>query len=176
MNWMIRLYPAAWQQRYGEEFAVALSHQRASMGLMVDVLGGAVDAWLHPRLYKEIKQGEMTMTNQKENEMNGTNALIKRCAAGGPKLTSREQIIAGIWTAMATLLISAAYVSLRKIYHGIPAVEALGYMAVPGMYLLFLQTAYLRKHSWGTQAATITGILGTLYLIFWGACAIAVRL
>lgn len=193
MKWMIRLYPAAWQQRYGEEFAEALGHQRASVGLMVDVLGGAVDAWFHPGLYKqgfykqgfnehEATQGEITMTIEMANDMNGgnggngANAMIKRCAAGGAKLTQREQIMAAIWTALTTLLLSAAYVALRKIYHGIPAVEALGYMAVPGMYLVYLQVAYLQRYSVRTRAAMITGILGALYLIFWTASAIAVRI
>jgi hypothetical protein len=175
MNWMIRLYPAAWQQRYGEEFAEALSHQRASMGLMVDVLGGAVDAWLHPRLYKEIKQGEMTMTNQMENEMNGANAMamIRRCAVGGPRLSQRDQLVAGIWTAAGMLTLSTLYVVLRRLYHGTPAVEALGYTAMPGVYVLYLQMAYLRNRPLLTQASIVVGVLGTLYLALFAICAVA---
>jgi hypothetical protein len=43
-----RLYPAAWRRRYAEEFAALLEHTRLSPGVVLDILGGALDAWLHP--------------------------------------------------------------------------------------------------------------------------------
>jgi hypothetical protein len=46
MNWLLQLYPARWRERYGEEFQAVLASQRASVGLVLDVLGGAIDA--HP--------------------------------------------------------------------------------------------------------------------------------
>jgi hypothetical protein len=39
MNWLLQLYPARWRERYGEEFGAVLATQRASVGLMFDVLG-----------------------------------------------------------------------------------------------------------------------------------------
>ena len=33
MRWLLRLYPAAWRERYGEEFGAILDSQRASVGL-----------------------------------------------------------------------------------------------------------------------------------------------
>jgi hypothetical protein len=169
MKWLLQFYPAAWRRRYGEEFAAILQGQRLSLGLMVDVFGGAVDAWLHPQLRSqghEITQGEQTMTNE----------MMKRCATGGPKLSRREQILAGIVMAVGALILAAAYVVLRKLYHARPAVEALSYMSMPGMYLLYTQVAYLRRHRVSTQVVTVGGGLALLYLIFWGACEVAVRL
>ena len=50
MRWLLRLYPAAWRQRYGEEFLSLLETERHGLRLYVDVVLGAIDAWLRPQL------------------------------------------------------------------------------------------------------------------------------
>ena len=49
MTWLIRLYPPAWQRRYGRELAELIATQPASFGTAIDLLAGAVDAWLNPQ-------------------------------------------------------------------------------------------------------------------------------
>src|SRR5260370_9602091 len=75
-NWLLPLYPARWRVRYGEEFGAALASQHASVGLVLDVLAGAVDAHLYPQIQnsqsKPIK-GDDTMTLE----------MLQRCAVGG---------------------------------------------------------------------------------------------
>ena len=169
MNWLVRLYPAAWRQRYGQEFASVLESQRPSVGLIVDVLGGAVDAWLHPQIrnpQQEVTGGEATMTNE----------MIMRCTAGGPKLSQRDQVVGSATMMIGALVMATAYVVLTWLYHSRPAVQALGYMAVPGMFQLYANTAYLRRRPISTQIVITGGTLAFIYLIMWGACAVAVRL
>lgn len=165
MKWLMKLYPAAWRERYGEEFAAVLAEQRGSLGMVIDVLGGAADAWLHPQVAKQVSQGEETMTN----------AMIKRCSLGGPKLSSRDQIIVGLWTALGILALAVVYVMARK-SHPSPAVEAINYMAVPGMFILSMQAAYLRRYRASTQAAMIVGGLGGLYLACWAVAEIMAKM
>jgi hypothetical protein len=43
---LVRLYPAAWRARYGEEFEALLEAQRFSVRIVLDVLLGALDAQL----------------------------------------------------------------------------------------------------------------------------------
>ena len=50
MKWLLWLYPGRWRHRYGEEFAALLEGRQYSLTVLVDVLGGALDAWLHPQL------------------------------------------------------------------------------------------------------------------------------
>ena len=50
-------------------------------------------------------------------------------------------------------------VVLRRLYHGTPAVEALGYTATPGVYVLYLQMAYLRNQPLATQALIVVGVI-----------------
>jgi hypothetical protein len=49
VTWLIRLYPAAWRRRYGRELADLLAAQPASFRTAVDLVAGAVDAWLNPQ-------------------------------------------------------------------------------------------------------------------------------
>jgi hypothetical protein len=50
VTWLIRLYPA-WRRRYGRELAELLAAQPASFRTAVDLVAGAVDAWLNPVMF-----------------------------------------------------------------------------------------------------------------------------
>ena len=102
-----------------------------------------------------------------------TDAMMKRCENGGPILSRHDQWIAGFGMLVSTLLLSAAYIVLKKIYHSTPAVEGLGYTIFPAILVFYTQMAYLKKRAASTQALLVSGMLGFLYLIMWGACAIA---
>jgi hypothetical protein len=46
---LLRLYPRAWRERYGEELSAHLAAQRPlRIGVVADLLRGALDAHLHP--------------------------------------------------------------------------------------------------------------------------------
>lgn len=47
---LLALYPRSWRLRYGEEIAAMLGEERLSLGLVVDLILGAIDAHLHPEL------------------------------------------------------------------------------------------------------------------------------
>jgi hypothetical protein len=47
---LLRLYPAAWRQRYGEELEDLLGRQQLTFSLALDLVRGALDAHLHPEL------------------------------------------------------------------------------------------------------------------------------
>lgn len=169
MSWLLRLYPARWRKRYGEEFAAVLAGQRASLGLVFDVLGGAIDAHLHPQIYHSQStrnEGEDTMTNE----------MLQRCAAGGPKLSTRDQKIASMFMIGSALVMAGLYIVLTKIYRTRPAVEALGYASFPVLCLIYTQTAYLRKRPVLTQILVATAGIAAMYLFMFGACVIASKL
>jgi len=153
----------------------------------MDVFAGAVDAWLHPQVVHaqtshpqnhvvehEVAKGEETMTNEATNQM--ANAMIKRCAAGGPKLSQRDQIVGSVTMVVGALVLAVAYIVLTWKYHSAPAVQALGYSAVPAMFQLYAHAAYLRRRPMSTQVVVTGGALAFIYLIMWGACEVAVRL
>jgi hypothetical protein len=49
-RWLVRLYPADWRARFGEEFLDLLESRQLTLRAVVDVLRGALDAHLDPQL------------------------------------------------------------------------------------------------------------------------------
>lgn len=48
MNALLRLYPSSWRARYGEEMVALLDQRGVERRDRLDLLRGALDAWLHP--------------------------------------------------------------------------------------------------------------------------------
>ncbi|TDD21330.1 hypothetical protein [Nonomuraea diastatica] len=46
---VLSLYPNAWRQRYGEEVADLVASRPVRVRTVLDLIGGAADAWLHHR-------------------------------------------------------------------------------------------------------------------------------
>jgi len=168
MKWLLRLYPAEWRKRYGEEFAAVLASQRASLGMAFDVFSGAIDAHLHPQIYNsQSKQNEGdTMTNE----------MLQRCTVGGPKPSKRDKDVASMFMIGSALVMTVAYLVLTKIYRTRPAVEAFGYASFPVISLIYTQTAYLRKRPIFTQILVAAAGVTAMYLFFFGVCVIASKL
>lgn len=172
MNWLLRLYPARWRERYGEEFTAVLASQRASPGLVLDVLGGAVDAHLHPQIQHsdskpiEDRKGDDTMTLE----------MLQRCAAGGPRLSASDRRMASLFMILSALVMAVLYIGLTKIYPAAPAVQALFYASFPSLALIYGQTAYSRKRPWLTQAFVLGGGLSGMYLLMLAVCIIGSKL
>jgi drug/metabolite transporter (DMT)-like permease len=171
MNWLLRLYPARWRERYGEEFGAVLASQRASVGLVLDVLGGAIDAHLYP----QIQQSHSKPIKEKEEDTM-TLLMLQRCSAGGPKLSPRDQRIASLVMIFSGLVMAALYIGLTKIYHSAPAVQALFYASFPALALIYGETAYLRKRPWLTQVFILGGGLSGLYLFMLAVCVVSSKL
>jgi ATP-dependent Clp protease ATP-binding subunit ClpC len=47
-NWILRLYPSAWRRRYQEEMQALLEMHTITIATVLDLLFGAIDAWLDP--------------------------------------------------------------------------------------------------------------------------------
>lgn len=167
MNWLLHLYPMRWRERYGEEFGSVLASQRASAGMVLDVLAGAIDAHLYPQIQnsKPIKE-EDTMTL----------LMLQRCSTGGPTLSPRDQRIASLFMILSALVMAVLYLALAKIYHSAPAVQAVGYSAFPALCLVYGEAAYLRKRPWLTQVFILLGGLSGMYLFMLAVCVIGSRL
>jgi hypothetical protein len=50
VKWLLWLYPPRWRRRYADEFLALVEERGFSVTILFDVLGGALDAWLHPEL------------------------------------------------------------------------------------------------------------------------------
>lgn len=48
MTTLLRLYPGAWRARYGDEMEALLEERRLDRRERLDLIRGALDAWVHP--------------------------------------------------------------------------------------------------------------------------------
>jgi hypothetical protein len=169
MNWLLQLYPARWRERYGEEFGAVLASQRASVGLVLDVLGGAIDAHLYP----QVKNSNSKLIKEEDTM---TLLMLQRCSAGGPKLSPRDQRIASFFMILSALGMAVLYIALTKIYHSTPAVQAVGYASFPALCLVYGEAAFLRKRPWLTQAFILGGGISGMYLFMLAVCVMGSKL
>jgi hypothetical protein len=168
MRWLLRLYPAAWRERYGEEFSEVLAGQRASIGLVLDVIAGAIDAHMYPQIQQsdlQHAQGGDTMTF----------AMLQRCSVGGPKLSPSERKVASRLAIFSALGMAILYLVLTKIYRGAPAVQAVLYTSICSGFA-YEQFAYLRTRPRSVRALILISEVATVYLFMLGVCVIANRL
>ena len=158
MKWLLLLYPGAWRARYGEEFAAVLAGQRISAGLVLDVIGGAIDAHLYPQI-------QHSQTTQTQGGDRMTRSMLLRCAGGGPTLSPTEQRTASRLAIFGALGMATLYLILTKLYHGAPAVQAFFYTSVCSGFT-YEQMFYLRTRPQLTKILILTGELLAMYVFF----------
>jgi hypothetical protein len=49
MKWLLGVYPRAWQRRYRKEVEAHLLSEPRNLRTALDLIAGAIDAWLNPR-------------------------------------------------------------------------------------------------------------------------------
>ena len=55
-DWLLRCYPRTWRDRYEDEFRAMLEQIPVSLPVLFDLLRGALDAHLHPRLVASVSR------------------------------------------------------------------------------------------------------------------------
>jgi hypothetical protein len=87
-TWLLRLYPATWRARYGEEFTELLHARPPSPRDRFDILRGAVDARLNPQL---------------------TDGPVSRIPTAADRLLALAGVLAGtLFTVWATIITVAS--------------------------------------------------------------------
>ena len=148
-RWLVRLYPRAWRERYGEEMSAMLEQMRLTPAAIIDLVAGAIDARVAPH---RIPASQTASGIDKEKAM-FTN-IMKRCAAG-PALSTRDQAIGAAVMLGSSLIFAIAYVLAARRYPGNELVDAFGIMAFPAALLLSMPFTYVSGHSRITQAIIV---------------------
>jgi hypothetical protein len=159
MTWLLRLYPPGWRRRYGAELGALVAAQSFSIGAAIDLLAGAVDAWLHPEL--------ITPTDADSNEE--ATMVVKlmqlKCAGGSPDVAASDSLKSAAMNIGGTLILVLPWLWAVRQYHGNGYVMVLAPMTYILPFLLSLRYTSLRGRSGRTQAVFVTG-LGTLLAAF----------
>ena len=169
MIWLLKLYPPRWRRRYGAELADFVAAQRFSIRGALDLLAGAVDAWLNPQL------------TPLASEMTGGVSMVARlmhleCAGYATHITGSDRrrnaaINIGGTLALALLWLALVWLSKSRGFSGQAYLLAAAPMTYLLPYLIGLRHTTLKGRSSLAQAIVIGSLsatmLGILMLATW---------
>lgn len=106
---LLRLYPRAWRERYGDEFLATAGAGRLSVQQVIDIASGAIDAWLSSDV-RNATRAISTATN------GGSTMTVRTmiCRKSDARYTTRDGLIgAGVMLAGTIALLVMAIVLRR---------------------------------------------------------------
>lgn len=167
MTWLLALYPPRWRRRYGGELRALIGAQPFSFQTVVDLVAGAIDAWLEPQKIpmQPAPAGEEGVT------MIGT--MMKLGCAGNARV-AREDVRKSLAVTLGgTLLLTALWMALHVRLGDRTYVDAFSAMAFLVPYLFSMRYTSLKGRSLATQSIFIGGMILLLTLILGAAGWIA---
>ncbi|MEO6214126.1 MAG: hypothetical protein ABIP65_10915 [Vicinamibacterales bacterium] len=164
---LIRLYPRAWRERYGEEMHALLDGQKPSLRTWTDLVAGAIDARVHP-------QRVMAASIPQEGATTMTMVKASWCAQAGVSTQDQRRSAAWMVGGTAGLMIFAIALQLKIGSNSLS--ESLIYAGFPASLMLSSECTYLRRYS--QSARRVISIGGAIFvvLVVWAATVIGYRL
>jgi len=159
---LLRLYPAEWRARYGEEFLAILGSGTLSVQQMVDVFSGAIDAWLSPDVH------EATRIDSLEPNAGGSKMLKAMLACEGKRTryTKRDSLVgSGVMLGVTILLCWLGVVAKHSGWTA--AGEMMVSMAFPVSLTLSMPFWVMKGQPWKAQVVIVGGTLVLLVVIGW---------
>lgn len=159
MTWLIRLYPRPFRQRYGAELADLIAAQPFSVRTTVDLIAGAIDAWIHPQLAVQAKadaEGEKTMMAR---------LMRFECAGYGAEITAADTKKSLAISFLGTIVMLFAWWWIRRNFGVNSYVVALAGNSFLVPYFFSLRYTTLKGRSSGVQWAVIIGITVMVALV-----------
>jgi len=139
---LLRLYPRAWRERYGEEFLESVGDAPVSPLTALDIVAGAIDAWWS----KDVRQstagaavsagGSMTVIEQ-----------IRRYSCARQEISKRDALIGAaiiVGGSFAGLALERLFIALGwpELGNAVPDV------AFPAAFLVGTNAMWLNRYSW----------------------------
>jgi drug/metabolite transporter (DMT)-like permease len=155
LKYLLLLYPRAWRERYGAEFAALVESQRLRPGLVLDILAGAIDARLSPQLRSRSPRAEQGGHIMK--------LLTLRCSEVRT-LSRADQWRAALLLLATAIGLSLASIVLKRVFGDTPFVEAAGIAVFPIAVMVGTMPVYMHDHSLAAKAVIISGLSVLAYL------------
>jgi len=167
MTWLLALYPPRWRRRYGDEVRALIDSQPFSLHAGIDLIAGAIDAWLEPQKIPIKQEGV---------NMNGT-TMKPGCAGSGGRVTREDARKSLAVNLGGTLLLTAIWMvmHIRRIGDR-TYVDAFSAMAFFVPYVFSLRYTSLKGRSLRTQSIFIGGTILVVTLILGTAGWIASKI
>lgn len=165
MTWLLKLYPPRWRQRYGREFHDLIAPQRFSVVTVLDIIGGAIDAWTRPQSHLAAQtaahpEGDTTMLAR---------MMRLRCAGHGETPTIVDSLKGAGVIIGGTLV--CVFIANWMSRHGFNSVYPDTLLSSGWLLAFVLAMPYTTLKGWPrvTQAIFIGMVLAVLTLLTFGA-------
>ena len=165
------LYPPRWRQRYGAEFTSLMAAQPFSIATVVDVVAGAIDAWIDPQ----------QSTSRPASDAGGERPMVPsgvklRCAGAGSPVTAADARKAAVVTVGGTLFLTLLWGWGQQRYPDNPYLDAMVLMAFMPPYLVSLRYTSLKGRPGSVQAVFVISQLLAVTAIILGAAWLGERI
>jgi hypothetical protein len=160
-EWLLRLYPRAWRDRYGDEFvAIAADQGGLNASQTIDVLFAAVDAWLS----MDVRQATRA-AGAGASDGGGTSMLkAMLCERTKARVTIVDGLIgAGVMIAATLIFLGLTFAARSAGWT--EAAKALAGLSFPVSFVVSMPFWLMKGQPWKAQAA----ILGTTLVILIGS-------
>lgn len=150
---LIRLYPRAWRDRYGDEFVAAVGNAPLHVQQIVDIISGAIDAWFS----SDVRRATVAGSGARKG---GTtmSSFSFVCRDSRVRYTTRDALIGSGVMLLIVVVVTALGIAARR--NGFPATgEMLKAVATPGAILLSMPLWMLKGQPWKAQVVVIGGML-----------------
>jgi hypothetical protein len=147
---LLRLYPRAWRERYGEEFLATIGPDALGPQQVVDMVSGAIDAWLSADVRRAITPASVART--------GGGLMIVRalvaCDRKRARYTTRDGLIgAGVMVGTNVILVMVGIAAKRG---GWPATgEALVNLSFSVSFMLSMPFWLMKGQPWKAQGVLL---------------------
>ena len=170
MTWLLALYPSRWRRRYGDELRALIDAQPFSLHATIDLIAGAIDAWLEP-------QKLSMQSDEKEEGVAMIGTMMKLgCAGSGERVTREDARKSAAVMLGGTILLTALWMALHIRLGDQTYVDAFSAMAFLVPYLFSLHYTSLKGRSLATQSIFIGGMTLVLTMILGTAGWIASKI
>jgi hypothetical protein len=165
---LLQLYPRAWRERYGEEFADFVGDRRLSVQQVLDIVGGALDAWTSRSVRASVRG---SVAGNSTGGANMVHTLKLKCATRTPRYTTKDALIgAGVMIAVTFVLLALGIASNRSGYAVLG--ETLKGLAFPASMLLSMPFYLTKGLSWRAQTVLLGVPMAILIVISYVATKI----
>lgn len=154
---LLRLYPRAWRERYGEEFLATVGQGALSLQQVMDIVSGAIDAWLSADVRRATTAVRAAPSGGEPMKLKS----MMICERTKLRYTKRDSLIgAGVMIGATLLFLLLGIAAQRDGW--VATGEILKSLAFPGSLTLSMPFWLMKGQPWKAQAVILGGTLALL--------------
>jgi len=158
---LLRLYPRAWRERYGEDFLETAGSGVLHLQQTIDIVSGAIDAWLSADVRRATRVGRV-VPNTEGGPM--TLRSVLACDRREYRFTTRDSLIGAGVMIVGALVFTLLGVTARRAGWLVTG-EVLTSVGFFGSLMLSMPFWLMKGQPWKAQVTIVGGTIAGLVAI-----------